>query len=64
MSSVSAIISPFWFLKLLICIFLVVVTHKSMCLNRLGPESGIIMNYGLIGIGVALEEVCHCGGGH
>ena len=30
-------------------------------LNRLGPESGIIMNYGLIGIGVALEEVCHCG---
>jgi hypothetical protein len=30
----------------------------------LGPGSGIIRNYGLTGVGVALlEEVCHCGGG-
>ena len=33
-------------------------------LNMLGPGSGTIRLYGLVGVGVALlEEVCHCGGG-
>jgi hypothetical protein len=32
--------------------------------NVLGPESGMIRRYGLVGVGMALlEEVCHCGHG-
>jgi len=30
----------------------------------LGPGSGTIWKYGLVGVGMALlEEVCHCGRG-
>jgi hypothetical protein len=33
-------------------------------LNMLGPGSGTIRSYGLVGVGVALlEKVCHCRGG-
>ena len=33
-------------------------------LNMLGPGSGTIRRFGLVGVGVALlKEVCHCGGG-
>ena len=33
-------------------------------LNKLGPRSGTIRRYGLIGVDVALvEELCHCRGG-
>ena len=32
-------------------------------LNMLGPGSGTIRRYVLVGVGVSLlEEVCHCGG--
>ena len=40
--------------------------YISLCggLNILGPESGTIWRYGLVGVGVALLEwVCHCGHG-
>jgi hypothetical protein len=29
----------------------------------LGPGSGSIRMYGLVGVGVVLEDVCHCGDG-
>jgi hypothetical protein len=34
-----------------------------MCLNAWPPGSGSIRRCGLVGVGVVLEEVCHCGGG-
>ena len=32
-------------------------------LYMLGPESGTIRGYDSVGVGVDLEEVCHCGCG-
>jgi hypothetical protein len=29
----------------------------------LGPGSGTLKRYGLVGVGVALVEMSHCGGG-
>ena len=38
--------------------------HMCGGLNTLGPGSGTIRRYGLVGVGVALlEEVSHCGHG-
>jgi hypothetical protein len=32
-------------------------------MSTLGPGSGSVWRCGLVGVGVALEEVCHCGCG-
>jgi hypothetical protein len=34
--------------------------HTIMYLNAWSPESVIIKRYGLVEVGVALEEVCYC----
>jgi hypothetical protein len=36
--------------------------YRLMCLNACPIESGTIRRCGVVEVGMALEEVCHCGG--
>ena len=37
--------------------------HRLICLNAWPIRSGTIRRCGLVGVDVALEKLCHCGGG-